>query len=100
MTRTLIYGTSPISSFEDPVVGKINGFTETLARALAPGSHLVDLIPVLDIFPAWLAKWKRTAQEFYEDHSAAFTGFLDDVRRQHLEVCASFCYPMDIQVHS
>jgi len=47
-------------------------FNRKIAKAITPGSYLVDIFPILDILPKSLAPWKREANEDFLRYSAMF----------------------------
>ncbi|KAF5346118.1 hypothetical protein D9758_009950 [Tetrapyrgos nigripes] len=68
----MIYDLPPIKSLSDPFLNKIDDFNRRLSEVFYPGAHLVELFPILDYLPAWLAKWKRDAIKDFRFFSALF----------------------------
>ncbi|KAK7696852.1 hypothetical protein SLS64_014137 [Diaporthe eres] len=64
MSYTLLYGFR-VETGEEPVMADAQVIEDHFARAMRPGVWPCDLIPALNYLPAWLAPWKRTAEEWY-----------------------------------
>jgi len=47
---------------------------------------MVDLFPVMNYLPAWMAKWKRDALEWHERESKMFEGFYTDVNKKMVSI--------------
>ncbi|KAJ3886755.1 cytochrome P450 [Lentinula edodes] len=44
----------------------------TFTNALAPGSHLVEFLPILDYLPTTMAKWKRNAKRDFQQTASLY----------------------------
>ncbi|KAF9067426.1 cytochrome P450 [Rhodocollybia butyracea] len=62
---------SPLHS-DDPILQKLSHMAHRFATALYPGAYLVEILPILDYLPSFMAKWKRDAQEDYKKFTAIF----------------------------
>ncbi|KAF9458686.1 cytochrome P450 [Collybia nuda] len=76
------YGWDPIEPKDDPIVERINGITHRSVRAALPGAYLVEIFPVMNHLPTWMAKWKREGLEWFRKDTELFKGFLSDVRKR------------------
>ena len=65
-----------ITSTDDKVVEKVDGFVETCVQHVVPGKHL----------PLWMAycKWNREAEKGYQDNCDMFIGMFRDVEEKNL----------------
>lgn len=43
---------------------------------------MVDIFPVMNYLPAWMAKWKSDALEWHERETKMFEGFYEDVEEK------------------
>ncbi|KAK7683860.1 hypothetical protein QCA50_013238 [Cerrena zonata] len=77
---SIVYGTEPLKSREDPIVLRINHFMERMLKAALPGNYMVDMFPVLNKLPPWLAKFKREGMAAHKDFTAMFSEFLQGVK--------------------
>ena len=50
--------------------------------ATLPGAYLVEIFPVMQYLPAFLAPWKREGQRFYQKYDQMFDTFLDGVKEK------------------
>jgi len=53
-----------------------------MARAAIPGANLVEIFPVMNHLPMWIAKWKREGSEWFAKDTKMFKSFLSDVKEQ------------------
>lgn len=72
------YGVPPIKSAQDPLVSQISDFTQHIERFSQPGAHVVDLIPILNLLPDWLAPWKRWGSRCHDQYSRMFLRLYKD----------------------
>ena len=79
---TAVYGWPRMStSSEDmALVKRIHAHVEHISDAAIPGKFLVDVFPVLKYLPAWMAKWKRDGEAWFENESRMFAKFTASVR--------------------
>ncbi|CAL1709874.1 unnamed protein product [Somion occarium] len=77
---SIVYGTEPLKSREDPIVLRINHFMECMLKAALPGNYMVDIFPILNKLPPWLAKFKREGMAAHADFTAMFSEFLQGVK--------------------
>lgn len=83
---SILYGWTPITDINDPLIQEIKENIDKLAYAALPGSYLIDLFPSLIHIPRMLSKWKQEGQYYYERNTALVEGFIDDVRKKRAEV--------------
>ena len=98
---SIVYGTEPLKSREDPIVLRINHFMERMLKAALPGNYMVDMFPILNKLPPWLAKFKRDGMAAHEDFTAMFSEFLQGVKAEKVSPCD--CYHItviDPEAHS
>ncbi|KAK7446344.1 hypothetical protein VKT23_014550 [Stygiomarasmius scandens] len=77
-----IYGLPPPESKDDSLITELEELTDHLAKSALPGTHLVELFPFLDIFPPWMAKWKREAFAWHNKATETFERLLEGVRKR------------------
>ena len=77
---SVVYGWPPIDATADSLVEKITAIIHRLARATLPGSHLVDIMPIMAYIPDGMAKWKREAKAHYHQDSQFFEGLFNDAK--------------------
>jgi len=77
---SVVYDSPMIESEEDETVTFFNNMASRLARAAAPGAHLVELMPFLVAVPSSFAKWKREVEEWYAHDSAMLESLFKEVR--------------------
>ena len=80
-----MYDTGTIGNEETPLVQNLSDVAKTITKAGMPGAYMVEIIPLLDYFPAWIARWKRTASAWHKEKTAMFNKFNDDVKAR--QVC-------------
>ena len=76
-----VYGWPSIESKDDPLVTRITEFVNRLVRALLPGAYLVEIFPMMEHLPTWMAPWKKWGVEWYKKDSEMFQGFYDGVAK-------------------
>ncbi|KAH8089922.1 cytochrome P450 [Cristinia sonorae] len=81
-TLSVCYGTPPIQSYDDPVVKDVQEFIHRLDVASKPGAYLVEMFPLLNRLPAWLAGWKRFGQFWHQRDTVMFTNLYEDAKRK------------------
>jgi hypothetical protein len=79
---TATYGWPRINDDYAPLVKRIHQHTNRLSNACIPGTSMVDIFPILNYLPIWMAPWKRDALEWHERESKMFEGFNSDVAKQ------------------
>lgn len=79
---SIIYDLPAISSCDDPSLAKVNDFVIRLVHSVFPGNHLVEFFTWMNYFPPSIAKWKRVAQEGFQEFSELFEGMFHDVERR------------------
>ncbi|KAK3344529.1 cytochrome P450 [Lasiosphaeria hispida] len=77
----MIYGRS---SEED--VSTLNEYVKRLTMsATSPAAHLVDVLPWLNVFPAWMSPWKKMAQRAFETDSGTFKKLFRETERRGMD---------------
>ncbi|KAF8970727.1 cytochrome P450 [Flammula alnicola] len=79
---TATYGWPRITDDHLTLVKRIHAHTARLANACIPGTSMVDMFPIMNYLPAWIAKWKRDALDWHVRESEMFEGFYKDVGKQ------------------
>ncbi|KAK7676144.1 hypothetical protein QCA50_020895 [Cerrena zonata] len=72
------YALPSIESEDDPLVSYIDDFMHRLERAARPGEFLVEIFPILNYLPPFLAKWKRDGQACHEEDTDNFVKWYRD----------------------
>ncbi|KAL1851749.1 hypothetical protein Daus18300_012434 [Diaporthe australafricana] len=65
MSYMLIYGFR-IETGQERELRDGHIIEDNFARSMVPGAWPCDVVPLLNYLPAWLAPWKRTAEEWYQ----------------------------------
>ena len=50
-----------------------------------PGAFFVDIFPVMNLLPPWLAKWKRDGMKWHENETDMFLKLNEEVKEK--KVC-------------
>ncbi|KAJ3563358.1 hypothetical protein NP233_g8993 [Leucocoprinus birnbaumii] len=82
---TATYGWPRITDEHIPLVKRIHAHTARLSNACIPGTSMVDLFPILNYLPTWMAKWKQDALDWHQRESEMFEGFNKDVAKKMAE---------------
>lgn len=77
---SIVYGTPPVTSENDPSVKSVNDHVARLTRANIPGAHLVEVFPWMRYLPSSMAKWKRDAEQWCKRDSKMFGNLFLSVR--------------------
>lgn len=80
------------------VLKNLRDLAERVAKAATPGSHLVEVIPLMKYLPCWLARWKREGLEHGRKDTQFFKDLNDDARiravsdhQRELRIRPNFC---------
>ena len=76
---SVVYDLPTVSSPDDPIVIKVNKFLDKLLHYTIPGNYLVEFFTWMKYIPSSIAKWKKEAEEGYEEYSKMFMGLFCDV---------------------
>ena len=76
---SVVYDLPTVSSPDDPTVAKVNVFMERISHYAVPGNYLVEFFTWMKYIPSSIAKWKKEAEEGYEEYSKMFTSLFRDV---------------------
>ena len=78
---SVAYGQHLVSESSYQIVQRIKDFVHVVSTAAAPATApLVEILPILNWLPAWLAAWKREGQIGGSKFNAMYEEFLDDAR--------------------
>ena len=50
----------------------MDNFVDRVTKAILPGAHLVDMLPVLDYLPDVIAKWRQNAKVEFQTFTETF----------------------------
>ncbi|KAL0574478.1 hypothetical protein V5O48_007492 [Marasmius crinis-equi] len=79
---SMIYSLPILDSSDDPVINRINQFISRLARATFPGTYLVEYLPFMRYFPAFISKWKRDSEMWYRRDTEFFRSLYAGVKER------------------
>ncbi|THV05841.1 cytochrome P450 [Dendrothele bispora CBS 962.96] len=88
-----VYGL-PSLDLHDPTIAFMNDFVDCMDRVAAPGNYLVNMLPFLNHFPRWMAKWKRDAEKNYKIFTSKFENMFLRIKDETVtgnEQQPSFC---------
>ena len=89
---SVVYGTPPMTSKQDPLVKDVNDFVSCIASAAMPGAHLVEFFPWMINIPSSLAKWKRNAENGYRRFTDMFTELYTGVSARIVSAFGSYLF--------
>ncbi|KAI0027870.1 cytochrome P450 [Vararia minispora EC-137] len=78
----ITYDLPVLNTGKDGIIDTVEHIARDLARAAAPGTHLVDLFPWMLIMPVRFAKWKRDAATWYRCTSEFLGGLVGEVKER------------------
>ena len=83
----MIYDQRVSQSSQDEArhVNTISAINRTLERASAPGTYLVDFLPVLKYLPTFLAPFKAEAKRLFQFEYPYFNGLVKDAEQRYKE---------------
>lgn len=76
---SIVYDLPEVVTDDDPTLSRMNEFSDAFIDASSPGTYLVEIFPWMRHFPSSIAKWKKVAEETFEDGSALFQALFRDV---------------------
>jgi hypothetical protein len=79
---SLCYARPPLRS-DEPIFQSLNDIAHRFGALFYPGAYLVEIFPILDYFPSFMAKWKRDAQEDYKKYTAFFKQCFEEAVSLH-----------------
>ncbi|KAH8091810.1 cytochrome P450 [Cristinia sonorae] len=79
-TLGLCYAFPSIESYDDSVVTGMMNFIHRLEQAAKPGAFLVEMFPVMNHVPTWLAGWKRFGNACHAHDTEMFTKLYEEAR--------------------
>ena len=85
----MTYGQHLTTEASHDIVKRIVETVAIVAGAAAPATApLVEVFPILEHVPEWLAGWKREARRIQRQSTKMYNGFLADVAERM--VCMTF----------
>ncbi|KDQ22589.1 hypothetical protein PLEOSDRAFT_1050622 [Pleurotus ostreatus PC15] len=63
----------------DPVILRVNHFTERALKAAIPGAYLVEYFTWMEHLPRWMCAWRRYAEDAFKRDSVLFENLFADV---------------------
>ncbi|KAJ3859432.1 cytochrome P450 [Lentinula novae-zelandiae] len=93
---TATYGWLRSTKEHAPLVKRIHAHTARLANSCIPGSSMVDIFPIINNIPGWMAKWKRDALAWHQHESEMFESFNADVEQRIAYGVAKACFVTDL----
>ncbi|PFH53325.1 hypothetical protein AMATHDRAFT_55202 [Amanita thiersii Skay4041] len=79
---SIIYGVPPITNPLNPVVVRINKYTERALAAATPGAYMVEYFPWMQFLPRWMSPWRRYAEDWFKKDSVVFEDFFHAVEKR------------------
>lgn len=79
LLMSIIYGMPPLKDSKNPVILRVNRFTERALAAAAPGAFLVEYFTWMEHLPRWMSSWRRYAEDWFARDSAMFEKLYSDV---------------------
>ena len=84
LVMSIIYGLPPLEDSKDPIIVRVNHFTERALAAAAPGAYLVEYFTWMQYLPRWMSPWRVYAEEWFARDSGLFENLFDDTKRKRL----------------
>ncbi|KAF8580774.1 cytochrome P450 [Ramaria rubella] len=92
MMLRVIYGVNHIGSHDDPLLVFLIAVTSKHLSNAPPGSHISDVLPFLNKFPSWIARWKKWGQTLHNEANAIIIKIYRDAKKKlDLTPTPSFC---------
>ncbi|KAF5372164.1 hypothetical protein D9758_005053 [Tetrapyrgos nigripes] len=82
LALSLVYDLPLIQSVEDPSIQWMNHHNGKIVASMMPGAHLVEVLPFLQHLPRSISKWRRAAEESFEEFSAYFERKFQNIKKQ------------------
>ncbi|KAF4565688.1 hypothetical protein EYR36_002266 [Pleurotus pulmonarius] len=79
LVLSMIYGLPPMEDSRDPVILRVNHFTERALKAAIPGAYLVEYFTWMEHLPRWMCAWRRYAEDAFKRDSVLFENLFADV---------------------
>jgi hypothetical protein len=87
---SMTYDVPTVLSTQHPSIQRVNEFNDRFVISMRLGAHLVEFFPWMLHIPARFAKWKRDAQESFEEFSVLFEQMFYEVEKKI--VCRSVSF--------
>ena len=95
---SIVYDLPTAYSANDPIITNVNNFVERLAHYAGPGNYAVEFFTWMRYLPSSIAKWKKDAEDGYNEYSKMFLGLFRDVENRIVMSFIRFSLPPDIIV--
>ncbi|KAJ8507836.1 hypothetical protein ONZ45_g9819 [Pleurotus djamor] len=82
LVLAIIYGLPPMLDSSDPVIMRVNHFTERALAAAIPGAYLVEYFTWMEHLPRWMCAWRRYAEDCFKRDSILFENLFADVYKR------------------
>jgi hypothetical protein len=82
LVMSIIYGLPPLKDSNDPVILRVNHFTERALAAAAPGAFLVEYFTWMEHLPRWMSPWRRYAEDWFSRDSIMFEKLFSDTKQK------------------
>ena len=93
LMMSILYGVPPLKDSNDPVINRVNHFSERALHAANPGSFLVEYFNWMQYLPSWMSPWRRYAEDWFAKDSVMFKELfhLTSARKEAGDDTASVC---------
>ncbi|KAK7443505.1 hypothetical protein VKT23_015677 [Stygiomarasmius scandens] len=78
---SVVYGFPPIKRSNDPLIGRIMEHMHRNVEGGTTGQNLVEIFPILEYVPSWMAKWKRDAIHYCKEDTKFFEELMSTVQK-------------------
>ena len=95
---SIVYDLPTAYSPDDPIIAKVNKFVGKLAHYAGPGNYSVEFFTWMRYLPSSIAKWKKEAEDGYNEYSKMFLALFRDVEKRIVMSFTRFCSPPDMIV--
>ena len=75
---SVVYGW-PALEVGSPEVAQAFEFANRISEATVPGNFLVDIFPLLNFLPSWIAPWKRQGKALHDRLTVGFEKYISGV---------------------
>jgi hypothetical protein len=91
MLLRLIYGVQHTSSLDDPFLSKIHLVTQQIILAISPINQVIDLLPVLDYIPDWIARWRSSGRKCHDRADELIIGMFRESKQNFVRTWFQTC---------
>lgn len=85
-----VYGW-PALEAESPNIAVVVELADRISNAAVLGNFLVDIFPLMNLLPSWMAPWKREGKALHDRLSVELEKYLSDVAEKNVRV-QSHCH--------